>query len=81
MHFSGPENLTYEAVMVRFQNPFWIVFNILFLSSACYHGFNGLWGITLEYVRSEKWVVFVRYSYTMAGVALVAVGLYILTLG
>jgi len=81
MHFAGAQNFTYEAVMARFASPWWIGFNAAFLVSAAYHGFNGLWGIGLEYIKDGPALRWLRFGLNAAGVALVLVGFYILTLG
>lgn len=76
-HFSGGDALTYEAVRVRLDNPYWITFNVAFLLSVIYHGFNGLWGIAMEYVRGAvlKWLQVLILG---AAFALAFVGLNIL---
>ena len=53
MHYSGAENITYEAVMTRLSSPLWKAFDIIFLVSVLYHAFNGLWGISIEYIKKE----------------------------
>jgi succinate dehydrogenase / fumarate reductase membrane anchor subunit len=81
MHFAGTDSLTYEAVAARLRDPFWIAFNALFLVSAIYHGFMGLWGIAIEYVRAGRLLRATRSVITGAAGGLTIVGLYILTLG
>ncbi len=80
MHFSGPEQLTYASVTNRLSNPFWIAFNVIFLLSAIYHGFNGLWGIALEYVSSLRLLRFFQTFILIAASALSATGIYILAI-
>jgi len=53
MHYSGEGQIGYEAVMARLRNPFWITFDVLFLVFVIYHGFNGIWGIVVEYIASS----------------------------
>jgi len=81
MHLSGPKEITHEFVVRRLSNPWWIAFNLAFLVAILYHGFNGLWGLALEYVGSVRlqrvclWLIIVTASFLMA------TGIYILTLG
>ena len=80
MHFIGPEQLTYEAVSARLADPAWIAFNIAFLLSAIYHGFNGLWGIAIEYLKGGA-LSAAKGAVLLSAAGLSAVGIYILTLG
>jgi succinate dehydrogenase / fumarate reductase membrane anchor subunit len=81
MHFVGPENISYDAVAARLDTPGWIMFNFLFLISALYHGFSGLWGIALEYVRSEMWLNAAKALILLAAVGLCGAGFYVLAIG
>ncbi|RMG68664.1 MAG: succinate dehydrogenase, hydrophobic membrane anchor protein [Nitrospirae bacterium] len=56
MHYSGADNIGYQAVMARLSSPLWKGFDIIFLLSVIYHGFNGLWGICLEYIKREGYL-------------------------
>ncbi len=62
----GEHLITYEKVITRLSNPFWKLFNILFLVFGLYHGFNGIFNIIDDYIRhrgarlsliSISWVV------------------------
>jgi len=80
MHFSGPSQTTFDFVIRRLSNPYWKAFDICFLVTMLYHGFNGLWGIALEYISSLK---LLRLSQTLiVGMVLLllATGVYIITL-
>ncbi len=79
MHYSGPEQITYAYVMARFSNPFWKLFDLLFLLSVIYHGFNGVWGIVLEYVSSAQLRKVLQVCLLTAASLLTATGIYILT--
>jgi len=54
MHYSGGNALDYESVMARLESPYWKAFDILFLVAILYHGFNGLWGIAIEYIGNDR---------------------------
>ena len=79
MHYSGAGQISYEAVFARLSNPYWIVFNIVFLLSVTYHGFNGLLGIMPEYVHSHKMQKVLEGVLIVIAITLVSVGIYILT--
>jgi succinate dehydrogenase / fumarate reductase membrane anchor subunit len=80
MHFLGPENIAYEAVARRLESPFWMAFNAVFLASAIYHGFNGLWGMAVEYVPGGRPLRAAKSVLLGAASGLLVVGLYILAL-
>ncbi len=81
MHFMGTEQLSYELIIARLNNPLWIIFNITFLISAVYHGFNGLWGIALECISNKTAQRIAGYAICATSITLSGVGIYILTLG
>ena len=81
MHFMGTEQLSYELITARLNDPLWIVFNIVFLISAIYHGFNGLWGIALEYIKGRRAQRLAGFTITATSITLTGIGIYILTLG
>jgi succinate dehydrogenase / fumarate reductase membrane anchor subunit len=80
MHFSGPSQITFDFVMRRLSNPFWKAFDICFLVTILYHGFNGLWGIALEYVGSMKLLRISQALITAMVLGLLVTGVYIITL-
>ena len=79
MHFSGPGQITYAFVSERLNSPFWRTFDLLFLLSVIYHGFNGLWGIALEYAGSAKLLKALQALILASAFGLAGVGIYILT--
>lgn len=74
MHFSGQEQISYEFVRARILNPYWKTFNIVFLISAVYHGFYGMWGIATEYSVSRK----VKSLIPALACLLIITGIYII---
>jgi succinate dehydrogenase / fumarate reductase membrane anchor subunit len=80
MHFSGSQQIDHEFVLRRISSPYWKTFDLAFLSSVIYHGFNGLWGIALEYVGSPRWLRFSRGLLVTSAFVLVLTGVYIVTL-
>jgi succinate dehydrogenase / fumarate reductase membrane anchor subunit len=78
MHSCGTENITYEAMMARLENPWWVAFNAVFLVSALYHGYNGLWGIALEYLRPGIPLGTARALLLVSATALLLVGINVL---
>ncbi|GAQ93886.1 succinate dehydrogenase [Thermodesulfovibrio aggregans] len=80
MHFMGHDNYSYEAVMQRLSDPSWKIFNIVFLISALYHGFYGLNGLVLEYIKSDSLKKFLKIMIFVIPVALAFWGVKIVFL-
>lgn len=80
MHFTGPEKITYDVVLRRLSSPYWKTFDIAFLSLAIYHGFNGLWGIVLEYFHGMKLRGIAQILILVSAAVLFATGIYIVML-
>lgn len=80
MHFTGPQKVTYEVVIQRLSSPWWKAFDIVFLSTAIYHGFNGLWGLALEYVQGGKLRGATQVLILVSAAFLFLTGIYIVML-
>lgn len=80
MHFTGPDKITYEVVIRRLSSPWWKAFDIIFLATAVFHGFNGLWGLVLEYIHGEKLRGVTQVFILVSAVVLFAAGIYIVML-
>jgi succinate dehydrogenase / fumarate reductase, membrane anchor subunit len=46
---------SYQLVAIRYQNPFWRLYDWLLLTLALLHGMNGLRVIVDDYVRTRGW--------------------------
>jgi len=80
MHFSGPSQITFDVVIRRLSNPYWKVFDLCFLVTILFHGFNGLWGIALEYIRSVRLLKFSQTVIVAMVSLLLVTGIYIIAL-
>ncbi len=80
IHFQGPEKNAgfHGEIFLRLSNPLWWVFYIVFLSALIYHGFYGLWGLAIEYVRRAHLLKAIRVFLLAASLALLASGIFIL---
>jgi succinate dehydrogenase / fumarate reductase membrane anchor subunit len=80
MHFSGTQEITYAFVMKRLSNPWWKAFDIAFLLTAIFHGFNGFRGLALEYVSSDRLLGLTRAVILLLAAGLALAGIYIVSL-
>lgn len=60
-----------------FSIPYYGAFKIIFLASVIFHGFYGLWGIAIEYAKSEKLLRLFQALIAISASLLMAVGIYI----
>jgi len=77
MHYSGTGALDYETVTARLSSPYWKGFDILFLLSILYHGFNGLWGIATEYIKESVVLRILQTVIVAASIGLFITGIRI----
>jgi succinate dehydrogenase / fumarate reductase membrane anchor subunit len=80
MHFSGSQEITYAFVVKRLSNPWWKTFDIAFLLTAIFHGYNGFRGLALEYVSSEPLLRLSQAVILLFAAALTFAGIYIVSL-
>lgn len=69
--------LRYEAVMGRGASTFWLVFYLLFLAVALYHGLYGLRGIILEWIGKKKFDALVTVLILAVGAIAFAYGAFV----
>lgn len=80
MHFTGPGKITYDVVIQRLSSHWWKAFDFFFLTTAVFHGFNGLWGLVLEYIHEEKLRGITQIFILVSAAVLLATGIYIVML-
>jgi len=54
-HFVGSGDVTYARVVEAMKSPWFNLIQFLFLITAIYHGFNGLWAVIEDYVHHKAW--------------------------
>jgi succinate dehydrogenase / fumarate reductase membrane anchor subunit len=78
LHFYLDKPLDFEDVWLRFRTPGWIVFDLLLLIAALYHGLNGVWGIFNDYLPKPGSRKVVGWVLVVVGVLCFLWGVYIL---
>jgi succinate dehydrogenase / fumarate reductase membrane anchor subunit len=71
-------SVTFEWVSERLQNGWWLAFDLSLLFVAFYHGFNGLWGIALDFNPSPKWRRAIAWGLFAVAVGWVIYGIFVL---
>lgn len=52
-HFLGRGVVTYDQVSEAMKSPWFNLIQFLFLITAVYHGFNGVWAVVEDYIHSK----------------------------
>lgn len=78
MHFEDHSAIEHASITERFSNPYWITFDIFFLAILSYHGFNGLSGIAIEYIRSERLLRAVRILIILLSIVAFSWGVFVI---
>jgi succinate dehydrogenase / fumarate reductase membrane anchor subunit len=74
-HFISKGHYTYDEVAAKMQSPWFNLLQFLFLVTALYHGLNGIWMITEDYIHHKVWRMIVFSLILLVGLALFFVGM------
>ncbi len=66
------------AVFLRLSDPLWWAFYAVFLSAVLYHGFYGLRGIAVEYIRRQRLLSAAKAGLLALCLALWVAGMFVL---
>lgn len=77
-HFTV-RHITFAWVNQRLHSGWWVMFDFFLLTFAFYHGFNGLYGIVLDYNPTLKWRKAIGWGLFIIGVGWIIYG--VITLG
>ena len=73
-HFISKGVYPWEKVVAKMQSPWFNLLQFVFLVTALFHGLNGIWMVTEDYIHSKFWRVFIFSLILMVGVALFFIG-------
>jgi succinate dehydrogenase hydrophobic anchor subunit len=71
-------SITFEWVSNRLHSGGWLLFDFSLLLVSFYHGFNGLWGIVLDFNPSPKWKRAIALGLLVVAVGWIAYGVFVL---
>jgi succinate dehydrogenase / fumarate reductase membrane anchor subunit len=72
-HFTGGGDVTRMGVLARLASPWWLWFDVFFAALALYHGLNGVWMVTEDYLH-KNW----QRLLIWAGLVTMGLGLFAL---
>lgn len=64
----------WKEVVAKMQSPWFNLFQFLFLVCALYHGLNGVWMVTEDYIHSRSWRIVIFSLILLVGLSLLFVG-------
>lgn len=73
-HFISAGAYSYEKVLAKMQTPWFNLVQFLFLVTALYHGLNGVWTVTEDYIHSKFWRLVIFSVIVLLGVSLLFIG-------
>jgi len=73
-HFISKGHYSYAEVAAKMQSPWFNLLQFLFLVTALYHGLNGIWMITEDYIHHRAWRMVIFSLILLVGSALFFVG-------
>ena len=74
----GVDNINFDVVALRWQNPLWRVFDMSLLIFALAHGTNGTRWVIKDYIRSPGWEIAVKWFIYMVVVVVGAMGAFVI---
>jgi succinate dehydrogenase / fumarate reductase membrane anchor subunit len=74
-HFISAGHYPWEKVVARMQSPWFNLLQFIFLITALYHGLNGVWLATEDYIHGKFPRFFIFSSIVIVGLALLFVGM------
>ncbi|MFQ5594106.1 MAG: succinate dehydrogenase [Anaerolineae bacterium] len=74
----GVDNINFNVVALRWQNPLWRMFDLSLLIFALSHGTNGTRGVLKDYIRSPGWEIAVKWFIYLLAVLIGAMGAFVI---
>ena len=74
-HFISKGNYPWEEVVAKMQSPWFNLLQFIFLLTALFHGLNGIWMVTEDYIHNKTWRMIIFSLILLGGLALFFVGM------
>ncbi len=74
----GVDNINFNVVASRWQNPLWRVFDTALLIFALSHGTNGTRWVIKDYIRSPGWEIAIKWFIYVLVVVIGAMGAFVI---
>ena len=73
-HFISKGAVEWKTVAAKMQSPWFNLAQFLFLVCGLYHGLNGVWMVTEDYVHSKGWRIVILSLIYIVGISLFFIG-------
>jgi succinate dehydrogenase / fumarate reductase membrane anchor subunit len=74
-HFISKGEYPWKVVVTKMQSPWFNLLQFVFLVTALFHGLNGIWMITEDYIHHKAWRMIIFCLILLVGAALFFVGM------
>jgi succinate dehydrogenase / fumarate reductase membrane anchor subunit len=74
-HFIGKGHYPWKDVVEKMQSPWFNLLQFLFLVTALYHGLNGIWMVTEDYIHNKIWRMVIFSLIVFVGLSLFFIGI------
>lgn len=74
----GVDNINFDVVALRWQNPLWRMFDTALLVFALSHGTNGTRWVLKDYIRSPGWRIAAMWSLYVVAIVIGAMGVFVI---
>ncbi|MCU0286423.1 MAG: hypothetical protein MUF15_08485, partial [Acidobacteria bacterium] len=64
----------WKEVVAKMQSPWFNLFQFIFLVTALFHGLNGVWMVTEDYIHHRFWRIVIYSLILLVGIALLFIG-------
>lgn len=75
-HFISKGVFPWKDVVAKMQSPWFNLIQFLFLVTALYHGINGIWMVTEDYIHNKNWRMVIFSLLVFIGLSLLFVGIH-----
>lgn len=73
-HFISQGLYPWKEVVAKMQSPWFNLFQFIFLVSALFHGLNGIWMVTEDYIHGRFWRIVIYSLILLVGISLLFIG-------
>lgn len=73
-HFVSKGAVTYSQIIAKMSSPWFNLTQFLFLICGLYHGLNGVWNISEDYIHNKNWRLFLFAVILVGGLGLLFIG-------
>ena len=73
-HFISKGDMPWKDVVAKMQSPWFNLVQFLFLTTALYHGLNGVWMVAEDYIHHKIWRLVIFSLIVFVGLSLFFIG-------